>query len=58
MRCLRAIVIAPLTLASSSALAILVFPKDTKAGFGIGGQKGLMAGLAIQGNKITKKDLK
>jgi len=55
MRCLRAFVIAPPTLATSSALAILVFPKDTKAGFGIGGQKGLMARL---GDKITKKDLK
>jgi nitrite reductase/ring-hydroxylating ferredoxin subunit len=50
---------------AKDAKAVLVFPKVAKAGLGIGGQYGegaltqggkvvLMAGLGVQGNKITK----
>ena len=36
------------------AAAILVFPNIVKAGFLVFDQKGLMAGMGIQGSKITR----
>ncbi|HXV11375.1 MAG TPA: hypothetical protein VD839_11290 [Burkholderiales bacterium] len=39
---------------SKRAKGILIFPSVVKAGLMVGGQSGLMAGVGLQGNKITK----